>query len=164
MKNTKKVTGRRSVKFDSLEEAVSDAERVTAGPHETLGNWDAAQNLDHLAIPIEWAVDGYPAGFKVPLPLKLLGPLLAGRFLSKGFPAGIKPDENTAKLFAPREGVTLDQALPRLKAAVEKFRANQTIPKNPLIGKLNKAQWEQFMCRHCELHLSFLLPQGAANA
>lgn len=164
MKNTKQVTGRRELRFDSFDDVLADAEQVTFQPHHTLGNWTAAENLDHMAIPIEWATDGYPAGMSAPLFFKVVGPMLKGRFLKKGFPAGIEPPPTMAGFGTPRENISLEDAMQRLRTAIERFKANGTIEKNLLVGRMSKPQWEQFNCRHCELHLSFIVPGDSVKA
>jgi hypothetical protein len=31
---------------------------------------------------------------------------------------------------------------------------------SPFLGELTREQWDQLHCRHCELHLSFILPES----
>ena len=46
---TSKVTNRRKVQYTSLQDVLSDAERLTRGNFNTLGNWSAGQIFMHRA-------------------------------------------------------------------------------------------------------------------
>ena len=50
--NTKAVTGRREVHYDTFDDALADAERLAAGDVRTLGNWSYGQILKHLAMAV----------------------------------------------------------------------------------------------------------------
>ena len=162
MKNTKTVDGRRNLRYENFEAVKADLDEVLSQPHEALGNWGVAQIIDHVALGMELPINGYPPFFqKMPLPLKVFGRLFKGYLLKKGFSPGIQPKGEMKTFFTPREGVTTEQALERFNAAIERFQAGETIPVNPMLGKLTKAQWEQFNCRHAELHFSFIVPRLA---
>ncbi len=159
MKNTKHIEGRRTLRFNTLSEALADIEAlVSAGPVKSLGNWSVAQNIDHVAMGIEFGFKGFPAGFKAPLPLKLFGPMLRPLILKRPITPGFKPPANVMKHFLPGEQVTLERAMGRVRSAVATFNAGPTVPRHALFGKMNKQQWEQLNCRHAELHFGFLVP------
>ena len=157
MKNTKKIEGRRELRFSKLDDLLPELDAIAANPDAaTLGNWTAAQNLDHLARPLEWCMDGFPAEFKPPLMLKITGPILRSGLLRKGISAGIKPPPSMDALVTPSPDTPLDAALQRLRDALARFKDSPTIPKHPFLGPMDKATWETFHCRHAELHLSFI--------
>jgi len=151
---------RRPLRFERLTDAVADAERLLEAGYTPHGNWSLGQIGEHLAKPLHWTIDGYP--LKAPLPIRLMGTyVLKNRLITKGFPSGVKlkrkfavmlPTIDTAK---DAEGVTL------FREAVDRFTADpsQATQPNPLVGSMTPEQYEQFHCRHAELHLSFLEPR-----
>jgi len=158
--NTKRVTGRRDVRYGTLDDALTDLERLlAAGPVQSLGNWTPAMNIDHVAMGIEFDTDGYPPETaKTPWLLKLAVRLIRRRILTRGFGAGINPAPEIAKAFAPDPDVTIDAALQRLKRAIHAARQRGMTQVSPLFGPMTPEQHEQFNCRHAELHFSFIVP------
>lgn len=47
--NTKKVSGRRELRFNSFNDLLAEAERLCAGEVKMLGNWTLAQMFEHIA-------------------------------------------------------------------------------------------------------------------
>ena len=68
--NTKIVTGRRKLRFESYEEVLTDVEHLAAGEVRLLGNWSFGQILKHLALAVDSMIDGGP--FNLPAPVKFL--------------------------------------------------------------------------------------------
>ena len=162
MKNTKAIAGRRALNYADFSAMLADIEEVTGGPHEAIGNWTVGEIIDHVAKPIPWAMDGYPAGFRVPVFFKIVGPLMKKSFLAmKPSPAGIKPPAAMMAYFEPQKGVSVDVAMRRLRDAVHRWPSATTIAKNPLVGSMSKAQWESFLCNHAALHFSFIRPTSS---
>ncbi len=62
---TAKAAGRRTLKFNTLDDILADVERLNAGNVRVLGNWSKGQILKHLAILMNGCIDGIP--FKAPL-------------------------------------------------------------------------------------------------
>lgn len=153
----KRVAGRRVLRFTTLGEAVRDAEALAAGGHRTLGNYTLGQIASHLAQGIEWTLDGYPPELTVPLPLRVMGRLIRGRLVRRGFPVGIKPPGRLAEAFRPPDMATED-GVARFRRAVERMDAEPQRHPSPMFGQLSREDWEQFHCRHAELHLSFVVP------
>ncbi|MEM6332409.1 MAG: DUF1569 domain-containing protein [Planctomycetota bacterium] len=160
--DTKKVAGRREVRYETLDEALADVERLAAaGPVEALGNWTAAMNIEHVCFGIEFATDGYPPeAAQTPFIVKTMMKLMKGRVLKKGFGPGIKPPDAIAKTFAPDPNATLEGAIERLRKAIAGARERGMTQPNPLLGKLTAEEYEAFSCRHAELHFSFIVPKG----
>ncbi|MEO0963711.1 MAG: DUF1569 domain-containing protein [Planctomycetota bacterium] len=160
--DTKKVAGRREVRYGTLDDALADVEAlVAAGPVRALGNWTAAMNVQHVAFPIGFAVDGYPPeAAKTPFLVKTMMRLMKNRVLEKGFGPGIKPPPDIAKTFAPDPDVTMDAALELFRANLAAARQRGMAQPNPLLGRLTPDEYERFNCRHAELHFSFIVPAG----
>lgn len=155
--NTSKVTGRRKVHFDNLDEVEAEVKRLSAGEVVALGNWDLGQIAWHLAQGIESPLDGPPA-FRPPWVVRLVvRTLLRNRFLTRPLPAGFQLPKAGRKL-VPGPKVSLEEGLAALDRAVRRWRSEPQRYPNGLLGELTPAEWEQFQCRHAELHLSFLRP------
>ena len=149
---------RRRLHFDSLKEILDDAESLGAGEIRTSGNWAASKIIDHVARVIEKSVDGFPQEARAPLPLRLLGPLLKGRSLRKTLPAGLKIPRGF-KVIVPDEGVTLDEAMGRLRRVVQRVEGGEQMTRrSPLFGRMSHDDWRRLHCRHAELHFSFMRP------
>jgi len=57
MLDTKKVS-RRTVQYQSLQEALEDAERLATADAPTTGNWSQGQIYEHLAAILDMGVNG----------------------------------------------------------------------------------------------------------
>jgi hypothetical protein len=158
--NTKHVTGRRDVRYDTFDDALADLERLRASSElKALGNWTPAMNVQHVAHGIVFATDGYPPeAAQTPLMVKLVMRMMKRRVLTKGFGPGIKPPAKIAAAFAPDPAVTLDAAMEQFRAAIAHARERGMSQPNPLLGRLTHEEYEQFNCRHAELHFSFIVP------
>ncbi len=155
--NTKTVSGRRSVRYDSYDDVVADAERLAAGSVKTVGNWTFAQILEHLAISFNSSIDGIP--FKVPLPMRIMGRLFfKSKFLNKEVPSGFQIPDGARGHFLPPDSTEVAQGIADLKAAVERCKVETQRCRHPLFGELTLAEWEKFGLRHAEMHMSFAMP------
>lgn len=83
--NTKRVSGRRKVRYASLEEFLADAERHAAPNVRFLGNWSAGQIYEHLARTLESSIDGFESS--LPAPVRFLMSLLNYLYLPEDFHA-----------------------------------------------------------------------------
>ena len=157
MINTRKVTDRRLLHFSTMNEILEDVEYLAAGdPPRAAGNWTPAQVVDHVAKIIRFAVDGFPMP-KAALPIRILGRLLRQRALTRPMQPGFRLPKKF-QFMAPDPGVTWDDAVDRLRAAIERAGSQRMKHPSPVLGKLAHEQWELLHCRHAELHLSFLHP------
>jgi hypothetical protein len=77
---------RRRVRYASLDEVVTDAERAVSANSATTGNWSLGQILEHLATANEKTIDGF--GFSAPWPIRTVGPFFKKRVLEKGLTPG----------------------------------------------------------------------------
>ncbi len=151
MINTKKVEGRRSVHYRSLDELLADAERCANGKVQSLGNWSPGQIYEHLARSMDGSIDGFD--FSMPAPARwLMSLLMKKKFLYKTLPAGFK---STAD-FIPEE--TLNEVgLASLAKAIERQKNELSRVMHPGFGNLSNEEWEAFNLRHAEMHMSFLV-------
>jgi hypothetical protein len=154
--DSKTTLGRRALHFASLEEVVADAEMLVASPEvKMLGNWPLAQLLMHLATAVNSSIDGISA--KAPWYVRMVGPLIKGRILTRGMSPGFKLPEKVEPDFFPA-AESPQEALERLRAAVARTRRERMTARHPVLGKLTHDEWTRLHLRHAELHLSFAVP------
>ena len=69
-------TTRRTLRFNSIDEALAEAERLVAAEREgrlqCVGSWKLGQTLGHLATWANFAFDGYPPEVHPPLPVRVM--------------------------------------------------------------------------------------------
>jgi Protein of unknown function (DUF1569) len=153
--NTKKVTGRRSVRYNSYDEFLADAERLAAAKTRTLGNWSLGQIFLHLAKNLDMMIDGPP--FLLPAPVRLFMWLFVkGKMLRETLSPGFNLPKK-AEGFLP-EPTTTEAGLHRLRAAVARVKGTAERGLHPGFGQMGPGEWDQFQLRHCELHMSFVVP------
>ena len=151
---------RRILRFHCYNCIRNDAAKLMAGPHRTTGKWTLGQQFEHLAITMDMSIDGF--GFGMPLHLRLAGKLLKNRFLTKGFPTGVKLGGRTAVMIP--DTVSDEQGYEHLCRSIERCQNETKRAPSPLLGKLSSDEWEQLHVRHAELHLSFAQPLTAEDA
>jgi len=153
--NTRKIADRRTLKFNSLEDVWSDVEGLGDSPR-AIGNWTPAQIVWHVSHIMNIAYDG--AGFKAPLPLRIVGRLLKKRSLAKTMGAGLKLPARFNSLL-PDPNLTWDEARDHLRRNMERIRAGEKMSQpSPFLGPMTHEDWVRLHCRHAELHLSFIQP------
>jgi Protein of unknown function (DUF1569) len=154
--DTRAVQGRRKLCFTSFDQVSADAEKLVNSPStRVLGNWPLPRLLAHLAKAVNDSIDGISA--KAPLFIRLIGPFLKGRILTKGIPAGRNLPKSVEASFFPEVGSSRE-AFEKLQAAVSRTRTERMKAKHPVFGTLSHEEWLQFHLRHAELHLGFALP------
>lgn len=157
--NTKKVAGRREVRFESLAELRADVEQLrdaaAGGSVEALGNWSPGQAMQHLARFMTCSIEGFD---KAPFFLRPMGMVLqlfqGKKILNRPPPAGIRIPDSLS--FFPDAGVEDAAGAAELLAVIDRlFQGTKCVQPSPLLGKLLHEQWIKLHCRHAELHLSF---------
>jgi hypothetical protein len=154
--DTRKVGGRRGLRFDSLDAILADVEMLEKAKRvRALGNWSAGQNVAHVALLMTRSLDGFPGSIPwfVRMPVRLL---MKGTVLNKPMSAGFKTPKAVG---SPPEPVSLEDGLAQLRAAIGRLKAESKRAPSPLLGRLSVEEWNQLHCRHAELHLSFLVPE-----
>lgn len=155
---TKTVVGRRTLRFETLDDLLADVRTLAAGEVEMLGNWTLAQILGHLAVAYNGSIDGLD--LKVPwLMKKMVRLFMKNRFLEKDVPAGFQIPEKDKRALEPAPTTTTEDALTALEAAVERLKTDPDRVEHPVLGRLTKDEWTKFHLRHAEMHLSFVKPK-----
>ena len=150
---------RRTLHFDSLEDIEADLDALRAasdaGTLRNTGNYTPGQVLHHLARWMtRYAERDLPKN--MPLHMKLIGRVMKGRVLKKGFPAGLPGPEGKAQ---PEPDVSFAEGEAYLRRMHDVMRTSDFGHQNPFLGTLTHADCVQIHLRHCELHLGFLHPQ-----
>jgi hypothetical protein len=154
---------RRKLTFASLDEVVADAENLLAKGYDKAGNWDLAQVCSHLAEWMRFPIDGFP---KVPLVLRpmfwlmrvTVGKSMRVKILKGGFDAGGRTMPQTVA----QPGGDVAAAVAKLKETAERFKAHAgPVHPSPLFGAMTKDEALQLQLKHCEHHLSFLVPHSS---
>ncbi len=152
---TKKVTDRRRLSFTSLDDIQADVEALNGSAIRTTGNWTAAQIVQHVTDVITLSVDGF--GFKVALPLRVLGRLLRSQALSRPMRPGFNvPAAMRARL--PSDQLPFEQAVASLRETIGRTKSERMTKASPLLGAMTHEDWVQLHCRHAEMHFSFIHP------
>jgi len=154
--NTAKVTGRRKLHFNSLDDILADVEQLAKAKEiRTLGNWSADQILKHVATLMNKSIDGFTT--RPPWFVRLIVRLFfRSRFLHKPMAAGFKlPAAAQAELVQPP--TTLADGFNAIRAAIDRLKTETKRMPSPVLGEMTIEEWTQLHCRHSELHLSFLL-------
>ncbi|MEM9354336.1 MAG: DUF1569 domain-containing protein [Planctomycetota bacterium] len=160
--NTKTAQGRRTVRYESFDDLLAEAEQLAAGEITCLGNWSPGQVFDHLGRSLEVSIDG--GAPKPPLPVRLVANLFfRKKFIYESVPSGFQISNSAAKFFKPEDGVETQQGLEKLRNGVERCKAEEKRADHPIFGKISKAEWDSFSLRHAEMHMSFLKPAGGES-
>lgn len=151
--NTGKVSGRRELAYESLDDVLMDAERLVANSQtRMLGNWSLGQMLAHLAASMDMSIDG--SDHRPPWFVRLLGPFIRRRVLRK-MSAGFQLPKPVADKIIPSRPVTPEEGMHLLREAIKRFRSDTSRKPHAAFGKLTGAEWHQLHLRHAELHMSF---------
>lgn len=162
MVNTKAVTDRRSLRFNSTADYRLDIDRLEAahkaGTLRASGNWTPGQAFAHLAAFIDFAYDGYPPELRPPPRLfRFIFGLAKKKYFHGRLPVGIRiPGVKNGTVGA--DLVAINEGLTRLKRALSRLESSAPTVPNPVFGRLSHEDWTALHLRHAELHLSFLHP------
>ncbi len=157
--DTRHVAGRRTLHFASLDDLLADvaglAEADRAGRLKRLGNWTLGQALGHLAGWIEFAYTGAP--LRPPFFIRWILRLRRNSFIKGPMRSGVHiPGVDGGTLETAI--LPTDQALARLRSAVERLRAEPPRAPSPAVGPMTHEEAISLNLRHAELHLSFFVP------
>jgi hypothetical protein len=154
--NTRRVTDRRSVRYESFQAFLGDAENLAHGEVLTLGNWSLGQIFLHLARTVHASIDGLEV--KAPWSSRLAARFVYRRRLLSGpMPAGMRLPRDAAARLLP-EPIGTEEGLAALREALERLGFETDRAAHPLLGEMSLDQWDNFHLRHAELHMSFVVP------
>ena len=153
--DTKKVTQRRKVHYDSYDDLLADAERLASGDARTVGNWTLGQIFKHLAQTLDSSIDG--TDMKFPWLMKKIFLLFMNKekMLNQTISPGFKIPKKGEAQFIPDPSVSTEEGLESLHAAIERCRTETSRAEHPALGELTREEWDKLHLRHAELHMSF---------
>ena len=158
MINTRRVRGRRRLRFRDFDAMLADVRRLQHAPHRQLGNWSLAQIVKHLGRVMHGSIDGSREPAQFPLVSRIAGRLFLRPFLlNVAVPAGIRPPAAVRREFM-FDHAEFDEALGWLESGVDHLGKETHRVVHPLLGRLTPAQWDKFHLHHGEMHLSFIVP------
>ena len=104
--NTKKVTQRRDVSYNSYEDVLADAEHLASGNVRTVGNWTLGQIFKHLAQSMDSSIDG--TEMKFPWLMKKIIRVVINKekILKEKLSPGFKIPKKGEAQFQPDPGVS----------------------------------------------------------
>jgi len=153
--DTKKVQGHRDISYQLLDDLSVDATRCAEEGWVTIGNWSVGQIYHHLSVALHASIDGY--GFKAFWPKRLIArAFFKKKFLTQGLPRGVRIPGKMKRL-EPTD-MPVHDALSQLASAIERYQTNPKRASHPILGKLTNDESDQFMLRHAELHMGFIVP------
>jgi hypothetical protein len=149
---------RRKLRFESYDDILNDVRKLAGGRCHQLGNWSLGQACQHLANTMHMSIDG--ATGKAPWFLRLIGPLVKSRILTRPMRPGFKVPPGISAQLLPGDKDSA-AGVAELEKAIERLK--QTADRKPhvVFGPLSRDEWDSLHMRHSELHLSFLVPQSA---
>jgi hypothetical protein len=155
--DTTKVTGRRQLHFNSLDDILADVERLAKCQEiRTLGNWSAGKALKHVGTIMHKSIDGFQT--RPPWIIRfIVRVFFKGRFLNKPMSPGFKLPARAAAELIPGE-TTLPDGLACVREGIHRLKTDPKRAPSAVLGTLTEDEWTRLHCRHCELHLSFLIP------
>lgn len=158
MINTRRVRGRRRLRFRDFDALLAEVRQLHTAPHRALGNWSLPQIVMHVGQVMHGSIDGSQAPAEFPLPARIVGRLfLRPLLLNVAVPAGIQPPAAVRREFM-FDQAEFDEAFACLETGVQRLGRQGTRVVHPLLGRLSAAQWDKFHLRHAEMHLSFIVP------
>lgn len=156
MVNTRRVTDRRDVRYESFLELLTDAESLAQSEVLMLGNWSLGQVFLHLARSMHASIDGVP--LESSWWSRLLVKVRYGRrFLTGPMPAGMELPPGAAQWLSP-DPINADEGLAALREAIDRLSFETERAAHAVLGEMSLDQWDRFHLRHAELHMSFALP------
>jgi hypothetical protein len=159
--DTRRVTGRRMVRYANFDEFLADAEVAAGGPVRQLGNWTVAEIFDHLARSMNVSVEGTDEQF--PWALRIALRPLRKRIIANPMKPGYRVPENVAILLRPESHIGLRESLWKLRSAASRFESAVSFPPHPAFGLLTRDEYRSLALRHAELHMSFVQPIQPGN-
>jgi Protein of unknown function (DUF1569) len=158
--DTGKVTARRKLTFDSIDQVLAEVDRLVeaerTGRLSQVGNWSLAQALGHLSTWAEYAYAGYP--LKTPFFIKWILRSRKQKFIHGPMRAGVKIPGVPGGTLAT-DPIRLEEGLGRMHRVMARLKSQAPTLVHPIFGPLSHDEWIAINLRHVELHLGFQVPK-----
>jgi hypothetical protein len=158
--DTGKVSGRRSLRFESLDEMMADAKRLAeaerASRLKRLGNWTLGQALGHIAQWMEYAYT--PAPLNPPFFIRWFLRMQRKKYIHGTMKPGVRiPNVEGGTLGT--SSMSLDEGLARLQKVVDRLKREAPTVESRAFGPMTHDETIALNLRHAALHLSFFVPE-----
>jgi hypothetical protein len=153
---TSKVANRRTVRYDTLQDLLRDAEQLAAGKVRTLGNKTYGQILRHLIIAMNWAIDGSPV--RVSWPMRMMAKLFKKKILGGPMDPGFNLPADAEPILWPPGDPSVTEELDGLRKVIRRLETESKRAPSPFLGTLTHDEWDCLLRHHAELHMSFVTP------
>ena len=117
-------------------------------------DWSLGGVCEHLAKGMNYGIDGAP--FKVQWYLRLLGPILRKRFLTRPMSPGFKLPTSASPYLPSRQAA--ESGVAELEQAIARQQKIRERKPHVIFGNMTPEEWDQLHFRHSEMHLSFIVP------
>jgi hypothetical protein len=158
--DTRKVRGRRTLKFDSLDACLAEVARLREAEHagklKALGNWTLGQTLGHLAAWVEYWYVGFPMP-KPPWAVRVVSKGMLWWFLNAPMEPGFRLPGAKQGTWG-QEPCSVPDGEARLRGMFERLKREKASVPSPLFGMLPQEKLIKLHLRHAELHLGFFVP------
>jgi hypothetical protein len=158
--DTGRVTNRRTLRFETIDQALAEVDRLVAAEREgrltQLGNWTLGQALGHVAAWAEYGYVGFP--IKAPFFVRWILIWRKRKYLYDAMPAGVNIPRVAGGTLAT-EPMSLDEGVSRLRAIFERLMREPHTHPSPIFGMLTHEESIAINLRHAELHLGFFVPE-----
>jgi len=156
------MVGRRTLRFNSLDDVMPEVDRLLGGGHQTIGKWSLGQICNHLTGAVELSMARVDVASFAPWPVQAtVGKVLKRLVLGRGrLPDGVKLPEK----YEPLAGLDARTEVDALRAALRSFAEHPgPFGSHPMFGLLRREEWSRFHTIHAAHHLGFAIPQGPTD-
>jgi hypothetical protein len=146
---------RRTLQFDTFDDALAEVDRLAGCDYARAGKWDLSQVCDHLADALESSTRGFE--YRAPWLFRtLVGPLALRYIFARGTIAVRGP---LPRKFDPRPGTDPAASVAQLRAAARAYESHTgPMAAHPFFGPMTRAAWDKLHLLHMARHLGFLVP------
>ncbi len=165
--NTKSAP-RRALSLSSAADVLAELDRIEAahraGTLNVTGNWTPGTILNHLAVWINFAFDGYPPDLRTPWIIKFIMGFRRKAMIDRvgQFSPGVRIP-GLADGTLGTEPASFEQGLVAARAAWKRLQASAPTHPSPLFGPMTHQQWLNLNLAHANLHLSFLSVENVSR-
>jgi len=161
MIETAKVTDRRHLQFNSIDDVLADIDRIVAaekaGTLRHTGNWTPGQAMGHVAAWINYGYEGFPMKAP-PWPIRVILKFIVKGYLKKGMRPGVKIPGTKDGTYGTDQ-LSTEEGAARLRAALLRLKNGEPARfVSPGFGPMSEADRIKLTVRHAQLHLSFMHP------
>ncbi len=150
---------RREVSFSSLEEVISDIEKLASSQYETTGSHSFGNIVQHLATTNEMVV-GNIIPPKLPWYMRMAMPFIKNGLLNNPVKPGFNlPNTAMQEFFWSKNDVDLKEATENFRTSVQAYNDKGPLPVHPVFGKATKEQIHKLILSHAAMHMSFVHPK-----